>query len=304
MHKPVLLHEVVRGLNLKRGSVVVDGTLGLGGHAREIIKHILPNGLLIGIDQDPRNLKKAKENLKEFSKNIKFVQGNFSKLSEILKNLGIEKVDAILLDLGLSSPHIDEADRGFSYIEDGPLDMRMNPESSVTAAEIVNTYKERELANLIYKYGEEKHSRKIANIIVKERERKKFTTTRELATVLEREIKNKHKHPALLTFQALRIAVNDELDVLISVLKESVELLSSGGCLAVISYHSLEDRIVKQFIREQARVCICPKELPLCSCNNKPKFKIITKKPIVPSEEEVKSNNRSRSAKLRIAERI
>lgn len=305
MHVPVLLQESINGLNLRNGSIIVDGTLGLGGHAKEIVQKIIPKGLLIGIDQDPRNLVLAKKNLQDFEKNILFVQTNFDQVEKILKEHSIEKVDGIFLDLGISSPHLDEAERGFSFQADGPLDMRMNPEQTLTAATIVNTYSAHDIARILREYGEEPQAWKIAQAIVEERKNKPITTTQEFTMIIEKVSKNKKqkKHPALLTFQALRIAVNDELGALRRTLEATVGLLNPGGRLVVISYHSLEDRIVKHFFREQTRHCICPKEFPLCICKARPQLKIITKDPILPSEQEVCTNSRSRSAKLRIAER-
>ena len=305
MHVPVLLQESIDGLKPKNGSIIVDGTLGLGGHSKEIVQKVLPSGMLIGIDQDTRNLKAAKLNLESFQKNIIFVHSNFDQVQKILKEHNIESVDGILLDLGISSPHVDEADRGFSFQADGPLDMRMNPEQILTAATIVNTYSEKELADIIFQYGEERQSYKIARAIIERRKEKEIETTRELATIIEQAIKNrtKNKNPALLTFQALRIAVNDELGALKRTLRATVGLLSPGGRLVVISYHSLEDRIVKQFFQEQTSNCICPKEIPLCRCSFRSQLKVINKKPIIPSDQEIEQNPRSRSAKLRIAER-
>lgn len=305
MHIPVLLHESIQALNLKNGSTIVDGTLGLGGHSKEIVQQILPTGLLIGIDQDTRNLVIAKRNLEEWKKNILFVHSNFDQLPEILQEHNIESVDGILLDIGIASTHVDEAERGFSFHADGPLDMRMNPENPLTAAEIVNTYSEKEIADILYQLGEERQSYKIAKAILARRKEKKFETTRELATTIEQAITNttKNKHPALLSFQALRIAVNDELGALKRTLKASVKLLNPGGRLVVISYHSLEDRIVKQFFHDQTSDCVCPRELPLCRCRFRSQLRILEKKPIIPTAEEIQKNSRSRSAKMRIAER-
>jgi 16S rRNA (cytosine1402-N4)-methyltransferase len=306
MHTPVLLNEVINGLNLKKRSIIIDGTLGFAGHAKTILEYISPNGLLIGIDTDTRNLIEAKKNLSQFKSNTRIIHDNFKNIKIIMKKEEINKVDGILLDLGISSAHVDEADRGFSFQADGPLDMRLNPEQELNASTIVNGYTEIDLANIIYEYGEERMSRKIARAIIQQRKIKKITRTRELAIVIEQTIPKKHKskHPALLTFQALRIAVNNELNVLKQAIEHSVELLNPGGRLAVISYHSLEDRIVKHFFRHQARHCICPKELLVCSCNHSPEIIIINKRPICPSSEEVFKNPRSRSGKLRIIEKI
>ena len=303
-HTPVLLNEVISGLNLQPGHIIVDGTLGLGGHSLEILKKITKKGTVIGIDQDPLNLARAQENLKNYS-NIIFVHDNFAQIKDILQQKKISKINGCLLDLGLSSPHIDCPERGFSFKNEGPLDMRMNPEQVLTAKTIVNSYPETDLANLIYEYGEERRSRVIAKAITKYRKQKKIETTQELASVISSVVKNKNKkNPALLTFQALRIVVNNEIVTLQKVLKDLVELLSPGGRLAVISYHSLEDRIVKRFFKNQAKHCICPKEFLFCKCEGKAHLQIITKKPITPTELEIRDNHRARSAKLRIAEKI
>jgi len=303
-HIPVLLHEVVEGIIQPSMKVVVDGTLGLGGHSEAILQKLHPHITLIGIDKDATNLKKAQTRLKKYQANIKFVHDDFVNIKSISKKFLYDKVDAIILDLGLSSPHIDNQERGFSFYQEGPLDMRFNQEQELTAEIIINRYSEQKLADIIYQYGEEKRARKIAKIICKARKKKKFTSTRELATEIEKNIKNKKKHPALLTFQALRIAVNNELDLLYKCLEDAADLLSIGKRLAVISYHSLEDRIVKQFFRFKAKHCVCPKEILLCKCQHQASLKIITKKPIRPSLGEIEKNSRARSAKLRIAEKI
>ena len=305
LHEPVLLHEAVEALNLQNQSVIIDGTLGLGGHS-ELILNSIPQGHLIAIDQDPRNIVHAQERLESFSSRLSIVQENFENIPKVLEDLCIKSVDGILLDLGIASTHVDEAERGFSFQAEGPLDMRMNPDQILNASMIVNSYSEKELADMIYRYGEEPKSWKIAKAIVLARKEKKITRTRELTSIIESVVKSQKgnkKHPAMKTFQALRITVNHELDALREALKVSVRLLNPGGRLVVISYHSLEDRIVKQFFREQTRYCICPKESPICTCDWQTQLKIITKKPVLPKEEEVLRNSRSRSAKMRVAER-
>ena len=305
-HTPVLLHECIESLQLQSSDIIIDGTIGLGGHSEEIIKKILPSGLLIGIDQDENNLMLAKKRLRKYSKNIKFIHDNFLNFKNIIQENNIKKVNGILLDLGIASTHVDDSHRGFSYMNDGPLDMRMNQDQVLTAKTVVNSTPEKKLAEIIYKYGEEKKARLIARAITKERKRKKITRTQDLTTVINAIVKNKHqnKNASCLTFQALRIYVNNELEALKEVLSQSLELLSPGRRLAVISYHSLEDRIVKHFFKEQARHCICPKEFPICICNHKAQIKIITSSPITPTANEISANPRSRSAKLRIAEKL
>lgn len=302
LHQPVLLKESIEALKLTSSSVVVDATLGLGGHSSVILENI-KDGSLIAIDQDQKHLDIAKQNLAKFTATKYFVKDNFANMDQIVSELNYQYVDAILLDLGIASLHVDDPKRGFSYHYDGPLDMRLDQDTETTAADVVNFESEDELTRIFLQYGEERYARKIAREICKERKIKKFETTQELTTLITNLLRNQKKHPAKKVFQALRIHVNRELEVLEKVLRTAVGLLSSGGRLAVISYHSLEDRIVKQFIKSQARQCICPKELPLCTCNFQPQLKIINKKPIIPDSQEVESNNRSRSAKLRIAER-
>lgn len=290
MHTPVLLNEVIESLNIQEDSIYVDCTLGLGGHSREILKRLSNKGLLIGIDQDEEILNQAKDNLKDF-KNVLFFNENYTSLPEILKKAGIEKITGgVLLDLGVNSLHLDKKERGFSFQSDSPLDMRMDNKSDFSAFEVVNHYKEEELADIIYKYGEERFSRRIARKIVEARKKaKSIKTTLELSNIiLSCYPKSKwfKTHPATKTFQAIRIEVNRELEVLDKFLRFIPELLYKKGRLSVISFHSLEDRIVKNFLK---------------GC---PEFQIITKKPITPSENEMRDNPRSRSSKLRIAEKI
>lgn len=325
-HQPVLLHETLDLLNLEANTQIIDGTLGLGGHSLEILKALGPKGKILAFDQDERNLKVAKERLKKYEKQVIFVHDNFENLLKQAKKHKF-KPDAILLDLGLSSPHIDDSERGFSFMKDGPLDMRFDKRQELTAYQVINSTPEKELADIIYHYGEERQSRKIARRIVEARKRKRIETTTELAEIIAGKSKlgamsyelgakkrlqvpsskfqaRKGIHPATLTFQALRIYVNRELEVLEKVLEDSVTLLNPGGRLVVISYHSLEDRIVKNFFKNQTKNCICPKELPICQCNFKKTLYILTRKPIIPSSVEVSENPRSRSAKLRAAERL
>jgi len=304
-HKPVLLDETIALLNLREGMNVVDCTLGLGGHSLEILKHIGQKGKLIAFDQDEENLKKARENLKKFEKNVIFINSNFENLKSEIINHKFPAPDAILFDLGLSSPHVDNPERGFSFHRDGPLDMRYDRRQRLTAEKVVNTFSEEKLADIIYHFGEEKRARIIAKKIVHVRKTRPITSTLQLVRVIADTLTHKAKiHPATLTFQALRIYVNRELEVLESALKQAIEILKPKGRIAVIAYHSLEDRIVKNIFRYYTKDCICPKELPVCQCNFKKKLYLLTKKPIIPSGIEVQANPRARSAKLRVAERL
>jgi 16S rRNA (cytosine1402-N4)-methyltransferase len=304
-HTPVMLDEVIDLLNLREGMNVIDCTLGLGGHSAAILKRIGPTGRLMAFEQDEENLKKAQKNLKKFENNLIYVRSNFENLKSEIENHKFCAPDAILFDLGLSSPHVDDPDRGFSFNKDGPLDMRYDKSQRLTAEKVVNTYPEEKLADIIYHYGEERRSRVIAKKIVHVRKVKPITTTLQLAHVIADALKHKSKiNPATLTFQALRIYVNRELEVLESALHQAVDVVKKGGRIAVISYHSLEDRIVKNTFRYYTKECICPKELPVCQCNFQKKLYLLTKKPIIPSGIEVQANPRARSAKLRVAERI
>jgi len=304
-HQSVLLNETLDLLNLKANTNIIDGTLGLGGHSLAILEALEGKGKVMGLDQDERNLKVAKKRLKKYENQVILVHDNFENMAEQAKIHHFEP-DAILLDLGLSSPHIDEAERGFSFQKDGPLDMRFDQRQSTTAKEVVNTYSEKDIADIIFHYGEDRQSRKIARRIVEARKNSPITTTTQLADVIEKGSKNKGKgkHPATQTFQALRIYVNRELEVLKNVLEQAIQILKPEGRLVVISYHSLEDRIVKNFLRDQTKNCICPKELPFCQCNFEKKLYILTRKPIIPSGLEVSDNPRARSAKLRAAKRL
>lgn len=279
---------------------------GGAGHSYYIAKRLSENGILIGIDRDEEALRVAKERLKEF-KNIKYVHDNHDNIKEVIEKLNIDKVDGILLDLGVSSYQIDEKTRGFTYMQDGPLDMRMDKNQKLTAEYIVNNYKEEELANIIYEYGEEKFSRRIAKNICEYRKKEKITTTAKLVEIIEKSIpkshNEKHGHPAKRTFQAIRIEVNNEIKPLYDTVLNSIECLKSNGRLCIITFHSLEDRAVKQAYIDSTGKCTCPPGLPYCVCGKKALGKIITKKPILPTDEEMKKNSRSKSAKLRVFER-
>ena len=279
---------------------------GGAGHSKEIVKKLDKQGLLIGIDRDEEALKASKNTLREYD-NVKYVHGNHDEIKEILSDLGIEKVDGILLDLGVSSYQLDERNRGFSYLGENDLDMRMDKEQELTAKEVVNKYPEDKLANIIYEYGEERFSRQIAKNICKERKITTIKTTKQLVDIIEKSIpksKQKDGHPAKRTFQAIRIEVNNEIKPLYNTILDCIDCLNDKGRLCVITFHSLEDRAVKNAMLEAKGKCICPPDLPYCVCGAKSLGKIITKKPIIPSEEELKENSRSKSAKLRIFERI
>ena len=304
-HTPVMLNECIEGLNINPDGIYVDGTLGGAGHSKEIVKRLSKKGMLIGIDRDEEALKAAKENLKEFS-NVKYVHGNHDEIKEILEELNIDKVDGILLDLGVSSYQLDERNRGFSYLGSNELDMRMDQTQSLTAKDVVNNYDEEKLANIIFEYGEEKFSRNIARNICKYRAGKVIETTDELVKIIEESIpksKQKDGHPAKRTFQAIRIEVNNEIRPLYNTARKCIELLKNEGRLCIITFHSLEDRAVKNAYIEAQGHCTCPKELPYCVCNYKSYGKIINKKPIEATEQEKEENSRSKSAKLRIFER-
>lgn len=279
---------------------------GGAGHSEEIVKRLSKNGLLIGIDRDEEALKAAKEKLKEYS-NVKYIHGNHDDIDILLSSIGIEKVDGILLDLGVSSYQLDEKNRGFSYIGNAKLDMRMDQTQTLTAEDVVNNYSEEKLADIIYKYGEERFSKTIAKNICKERKVKRIETTEELVNIIKESIpksKQNDGHPAKRTFQAIRIEVNNELEPLYNTVQKSIKLLNEKGRLAIITFHSLEDRLVKDAFIEAQGKCTCPKDLPYCVCNYTSYGRIITKKPILPNKEEQEENSRSKSAKLRIFERI
>lgn len=301
-HIPVLLQEVLAGLNLKTGDQVIDGTLGAGGHSQAILEAIGPSGRLLAFDVDPVALALAQTRLAAF-RQAHFVQANFEQISAQAQAHNFEAVQGILVDLGVSSMQFDQADRGFSFQDDGPLDMRMGPQASQSAADLINYSDETELANLIYRYGEERQSRRIARTIVQQRP---ISRTKILANIIVQAVgerRGQKIHPATRTFQALRIAVNDELGVLERFLPQAVNLLASEGRLAVISFHSLEDRLVKQFFQQESRDCICPPQQPICTCQHQASLKIISKKPLTASPAEREHNPRARSAKLRVAEK-
>ena len=306
-HKSVLLNETIEGLNVRKGKIYLDGTLGGAGHSYEILKKLDGRGLLIGIDQDEEALKAARERLSEF-KNVEYFNLNYIDFEKALNDLGIEKIDGVLLDIGVSSYQFDNPERGFSYRFDAPLDMRMDKSLEISAKDIVNTYSEDEITEIIKEYGEEKWASRISKFIVQERKNKKIDTTFELVEIIKNAIpagaRRNGPHPAKRTFQALRIEVNKELDVLKNSIDKFVHRLNPGGRIAIITFHSLEDRIVKNSFKYLEKDCICPPTSPICTCNKKREIKIITRKPITASEEELKENNRSHSAKLRIAEKL
>ena len=304
-HKPVLLDECIENLNINPDGIYVDGTLGGAGHSEQIVKRLSNNGLLIGIDRDLDAISAAKNRLRNYS-NVKYVHGNHDDIKIILQDLGLNKVSGILLDLGVSSYQLDEHARGFSYIGNAKLDMRMNQNQELTAEIIVNTYTEEKLAQIIFDYGEERFSKIIAKNICKYREKQRIETTEQLVEIIKNSIplsKQNDGHPAKRTFQAIRIEVNNEIEPLKDTIKNSIDMLDENGRLAVITFHSLEDRAVKEAMQEAEGKCTCPKDLPYCVCNYKSYGKIITKKPIIPTDIEQEKNSRSRSAKLRVFER-
>lgn len=306
IHKPVLLDESVKGLNIKEDGIYVDCTLGGGGHTEEILKKAT-KGKVIGIDQDDYAIERASEKLSGY-KNFIPVKNNFSKIEEILNELSIDKIDGIIFDLGVSSFQLDIPERGFSYNYDMPLDMRMDKSQTTTARHIVNGYEENELTRILWDYGEEKWAARIAKFIVEEREQEFIETTGQLVSIIKKAIpksaRQEGSHPAKKTFQAIRIEVNRELEILENTVKAAVERLTKKGRICVITFHSLEDRIIKNTFAELNKDCICPPEFPKCMCEHRRKLKIITKKPITPSEEELTENRRAHSAKLRIGERV
>ena len=306
-HISVLLNECIDNLNIRPDGIYVDGTMGGGGHSLEIAKR-LTTGRLICIDQDPNAHEAAGKRLAEYKDRITFVRDNFGNIRNILDSLDIEKIDGMLLDIGVSSHQLDEAERGFSYQQDAPLDMRMNPDKPFSAYDVVNGYDEDALDRVIFTYGEDRWARRITQFIVKERETKPIETTGELVDIIKKAVpKGARKdgpHPAKRTFQAIRIEVNGELDVLQKAIDDVAERLSVGGRLCIITFHSLEDRIVKEAFRKQENPCICPPQFPVCVCGKKPLGRVITRKPILPSKEELEVNPRSRSAKLRVLEGV
>lgn len=303
-HKSVLLEETVDSLNVKPGGIYVDGTLGGGGHSLEICKRLNGQGRLIGIDQDQDAINAATKRLEEYKDLVTIVRSNYEEIADVLRSLDIESVDGIVLDLGVSSYQLDDAERGFSYMADAPLDMRMDQRNSKTAKDIVNEYSEMELYRVIRDYGEDKFAKNIAKNIVKAREEKEIETTFELRDIIEKSIPKKFKikggHPAKRTFQAIRIELNRELDVLQGTIDTMIELLGDEGRLSIITFHSLEDRIVKSRFKTNENPCICPPEFPVCVCGRVSKGKVITRKPILPSPKEMEVNSRAKSAKLRV----
>ncbi len=301
-HQPVLYQEIIHALRPKSTGRYVDGTLGAGGHAAGLLAASEPGGLLLGLDVDPQALELARRNLAPFGERACLKWASYTTLPDQLASLGWDNVDGILLDLGASSMQFDTAERGFSFLADGPLDMRFDPSNPLTAAEIVNTWPEGELADVLARYGEEHASHRIARAILQARP---VSRTRSLAVVIENALgRHGSHHPATQAFQALRIAVNGELESLERMLPTAMQALGTGGRLAVISFHSLEDRLVKKFFRLESRDCICPPSQPICTCGHKASLKEITRRPITPSEEEIDRNSRARSAKLRIAEKL
>ena len=306
-HVSVLLEECLDGLNIKPDGIYVDGTLGGAGHSSQIAKR-LTTGRLIGIDRDPVALKAAGERLAPYQDNVTLVHSNFCEIKQVLQDLEIDGVDGILLDLGVSSPQLDDGARGFSYMADAPLDMRMNNQDRLTAETVVNTWSQEELKRILYTYGEERYAPQIASAICRRREEKPIKTTLELVDIIRSAMPpaalREKQHPAKRSFQAIRIAVNDELGSVEKVLEDAIPLLNPGGRLAIITFHSLEDRIVKTAMAAASKGCTCPPNFPICVCGNKPKVKLISRKPIVASGEELEANPRSRSAKLRVCEKL
>ena len=306
-HVSVLLEEVIENLDIKPDGVYVDGTLGGAGHASRVCEKLGSEGMFIGLDQDETAIRVSTERLAKFGEKVHIVKSNYVHMKEVLKDLHVEKVDGILLDLGVSSYQLDTAERGFSYMEDAPLDMRMDRQQSISAMEIVNEYPQEELYRIIKEYGEERYARNIAKNICLAREEKKIETTFELVDIIRHSMpakaRNGKGHPAKRTFQAIRIECNHELDVLRQALDEMIDLLSDSGRLCIITFHSLEDRMVKLKFRQAENPCTCPPDFPVCVCGNVSKGKVITRKPILPSQEEQDANSRSKSAKLRVFER-
>lgn len=306
-HRSVLLYECMDGLNINSNGIYVDGTAGGAGHSSEIAKR-LESGRLIAIDQDETAVAVATERLNALGKNTTVVRSNFCELAKVCRELGVEQIDGVLLDLGVSSYQLDTSERGFSYNADAPLDMRMDNRCTLSAYDVVNTYSEQELKRILYDYGEERFAPAIASAIVKKRERSPIESTAELSDIIKYAIppaaREGGHHPAKRSFQAIRIEVNRELDVIEPTIRSAVEMLRPGGRIAIITFHSLEDRIVKQAFASLASGCTCPKDFPICVCGNTPKIKLVNRKPILPSKQELEENPRSRSAKLRVAEKI
>ena len=301
-HQPVLYQEIIHALRPKKGGRYVDGTLGAGGHATGLLSESEPDGQLLGLDVDPQALELARQRLAPYGERVRLKRASYTSLLDQLASIGWDQVDGILLDLGASSMQFDSPERGFSFLADGPLDMRFDPSNPLTAAEIVNTWPEAELADLLFRYGEEPAARRIARAILRERP---ISGTGDLAKLIEKTLGRRGPHhPATRTFQALRIVVNGELEAVEKVLPMAVQALRSGSRLAVVSFHSLEDRLVKEFFRRESQDCLCPPHQPVCTCGHKANLKVITRRPVTPTEEEIKRNSRARSAKLRVAEKL
>ena len=306
-HKPVLLEECLEGLHIRPDGIYLDGTLGGAGHSSEIVKR-LTTGRLIGVDRDQVALDAAAKRLAPYEDRVTLVHENFQEIASVLDRLGLDRIDGMLFDLGVSSPQLDDAERGFSYMADAPLDMRMNREDSLTAWDVVNTWDRAELKRILYEYGEERYAPQIAAAIDRRRSERAIETTLELAEVIRvampPQALREKQHPAKRSFQAIRIAVNDELGAVSRMMEAAIPRLKPGGRLAVITFHSLEDRIVKSAMQQAAKGCTCPPEFPVCVCGKKPQIKIITRKPITSGPEELEENPRARSAKLRVAEKL
>ncbi|MFG0216572.1 16S rRNA (cytosine(1402)-N(4))-methyltransferase RsmH [Brevibacillus porteri] len=307
-HVTVLMDEAVAGLNIRPGGIYVDCTLGGAGHSSLIASKLTEGGRLIAIDQDDWALDNARERLASYMDRVTLVKSNFRHIKDIVRDLGLAGVDGILFDLGVSSPQLDEGERGFSYNADAPLDMRMDQQAPLSAYDIINEWDEEEIAKIIWLYGEEKFSRRIARQIVQQRKKQPIQTTGELVELIKEGIpaaaRRTGPHPAKRTFQAIRIAVNDELDAFKEAVVDAIEVLNPEGRVSVITFHSLEDRICKQIYQDFSKGCTCPPAFPICTCGNKAVVKVITRKPILPSEEELEANKRARSAKLRVAEKL
>ena len=307
-HRPVMLDECMEGLSIRPNGIYVDGTAGGAGHSSAIAARLGESGRLIALDQDETAVAVATERLSAFGDRAQVVRSNFCEVASVMEMLGIEKIDGMLMDLGVSSYQLDTAERGFSYQADAPLDMRMDVRNPLTAKRVVNEYSEDDLRRILFEYGEERFSSRIASNIVRERERGSIETTGELVEIIKRSIPSAQRdgghHPAKRSFQALRIEVNAELDVIAPAIRSAVRLLKPGGRIAIITFHSLEDRIVKQTFASLAQGCTCPRDFPVCVCGNKPTLRVITRKPILPSDGELEINPRSRSAKLRVAEKL
>lgn len=307
-HVSVLLDECIENLNIKPDGVYVDCTMGGAGHSKEIVKRLSEKGLFIGFDQDKNAIETAKERLKDYKDRVKFVHSNFENLKEELHKIGVYKIDGVLADLGVSSHQLDEAERGFSYMQDAPLDMRMDIRKDFSAKDVVNTYSEEELSKIIKEYGEDNWAKRIAKFIVEKRAEKEIETTGELVEIIKSAIPKKARidgpHPAKRTFQAIRIEVNNELGVINKMINDAVSMMNEGGRVCIITFHSLEDRIVKNEFKHLATDCICPSHFLMCQCDKESLVKVITRKPILPTNKEIEENPRSRSAKLRVCEKI